>query len=69
MRRELGTTDPRLVTVLDPVEAADTAEYIGNMCEELSNLSARSGLRLLHYLLEVAREEAAARSSSHARRN
>jgi hypothetical protein len=69
MRHELGTADPRSVTVLDPVEAADTAEYIGNMCEELSNLSARSGLRLLHYLLEVAREEAAAQSSISAKRN
>lgn len=69
MRRELGTVDPKLVTVLDPVEAGDTAEYIANMCEELSNLSARSGLRFLHYLLEVAREEAAAKSSSRATGN
>ena len=69
MRRELDTTDTRLVTVLELVDAADAAEYIENMCEELSELSARSGLRLLHYMLEVAREEASAQSASLAARN
>ena len=41
------------------VTARETAEYVENMCAELSRMSDRSGLRFLYYLLEVAREEAA----------
>lgn len=40
----------------------DAARYIEGMSAELSRLARQSGFDLLAYLLEVAREEAAARS-------
>ncbi|MEW5422044.1 hypothetical protein [Amorphus sp. 3PC139-8] len=45
----------------------DTARYIENMSAELARLAHVSGFDLLAYLLDVAREEAAARSLEGAR--
>lgn len=44
------------------VSPDDTARYIESMSAELVRLAQMSGFDLLAYLLDVAREEAAARS-------
>ncbi|MBB4301500.1 hypothetical protein GGD81_000517 [Rhodobium orientis] len=43
---------------------ADTALYIENMCAELRNMAATADLNMLAYLLDIAREEAAAQTIS-----
>lgn len=40
------------------ISAEDAAVYVEKMCAELAEMSERSGLGFLAYLLEVAREEA-----------
>lgn len=42
-------------------QPGEAAAYIEASCAEMSRIAARSDLRLLAYLLDVAREEAATR--------
>lgn len=59
MRHEASHFDDQdRFSALEPVAASDAADYIEKMCSELSVISSRTGLKFLHYLLEVAREEA-----------
>ncbi|MDQ0317110.1 hypothetical protein [Amorphus orientalis] len=50
-------SDPQLAVTAD-----DAARYIESMSAELSRIAHRSGFDVLAYLLDVAREEAAARA-------
>lgn len=45
---------------LPPAGAADIAEYIGEMTQELALVAQRAGLPVLAYLLELANGEAQA---------
>lgn len=64
-RHEHRFADTEAIVTFRPVSPRDAAAYIENMCEELSHLAHRSDLRFLHYLLEVAREEAATQVERH----
>lgn len=64
-RHQHRFVDKEAVVTFQPVGPRDAAAYVAEMCEELSRLSHRSGHRFLHYLLEVAREEAVAQAANH----